>query len=176
MSVPANEIARRLTAFRAALVEASIDAALIVEATDLIYLTGVMADAHLLVPANDDPILLVRRSLERVQAESPLEDVRPFRSFKELPPLIAELGAKRVGLDLGMVWPTPLSTFLDQLDEFHFIVGLHPDSRQRIGKVPFHTTLVVWDMGSTEDPEETYRRLTPLVRTLMEKLRGEQAC
>ncbi len=84
--------------------------------------------------------------------------------------------AKRVGLDLGMVWPTPLSTFLDQLDEFHFIVGLHPDSRQRIGKVPFHTTLVVWDMGSTEDPEETYRRLTPLVRTLMEKLRGEQAC
>lgn len=103
MSVPANEIARRLTAFRAALVEVSIDAALIVEATDLIYLTGVMADAHLLVPANDDPILLVRRSLERVQAESPLEDVRPFRSFKELPPLIAELGAKRVGLELDVL-------------------------------------------------------------------------
>ena len=103
MSVPANEIARRLTAFLAALVEASIDAALIVEATDLIYLTGVMADAHLLVPANDDPILLVRRSLERVQAESPLEDVRPFRSFKELPPLIAELGAKRVGLELDVL-------------------------------------------------------------------------
>jgi Xaa-Pro aminopeptidase len=103
MSVPVNEIARRLTAFRAALVEASIDAALIVEATDLIYLTGVMADAHLLVPANDDPILLVRRSLERVQAESPLEDVRPFRSFKELPPLIAELGAKRVGLELDVL-------------------------------------------------------------------------
>ena len=103
MSVPANEIARRLTAFRAALVEASIDAALIVEATDLIYLTGVMADAHLLVPANDDPILLVRRSLERVQAESPLEDVRPFGSFKELPPLIAELGAKRVGLELDVL-------------------------------------------------------------------------
>lgn len=103
MSVPANEIAHRLTAFRTALVEASIDAALIVEATDLIYLTGVMADAHLLVPANDDPILLVRRSLERVQAESPLEDVRPFRSFKELPPLIAELGAKRVGLELDVL-------------------------------------------------------------------------
>lgn len=103
MSVPANEIARRLTAFRAALVEASIDAALIVEATDLIYLTGVMAEAHLLVPANDDPILLVRRSLERVQAESPLEDVRPFRLFKELPPLIAELGAKRVGLELDVL-------------------------------------------------------------------------
>ena len=103
MPVPAEEIARRLIAFRAALVEASIDAALIVEATDLIYLTGVMADAHLLVPANDDPILLVRRSLERVQAESPLEDVRPFRSFKELPPLIAELGAKRVGLELDVL-------------------------------------------------------------------------
>ena len=82
---------------------AEIDCALLVEASDLIYLTGVMADAHLLVPANDDPILLVRRSLERVQAESPIEDVRPFRSFKELPPLIAELGAKRVGLELDVL-------------------------------------------------------------------------
>jgi Xaa-Pro dipeptidase len=62
-----------------------------------------MADAHLLVPADGEPILLVRRSLERVQADSPLEDVRPFRSFKELPPLLTELGAQRIGLELDVL-------------------------------------------------------------------------
>ena len=103
MTILPSEIERRIVGFQQVLRAAEIDCALLVEASDLIYLTGVMADAHLLVPANDDPILLVRRSLERVQAESPIEDVRPFRSFKELPPLIAELGAKRVGLELDVL-------------------------------------------------------------------------
>ncbi len=97
------EIERRLTAFQQALRAAAIDCALLIEASDLVYLTGVMADAHLLVPADGEPILLVRRSLERVQADSPLEDVRPFRSFKELPPLLTELGARRIGLELDVL-------------------------------------------------------------------------
>jgi Xaa-Pro dipeptidase len=97
------EIERRLTAFQQALRAAAIDCALLIEASDLVYLTGVMADAHLLVPADGDPILLVRRSLERVQADSPLEDVRPFRSLKELPPLLTELGARRIGLELDVL-------------------------------------------------------------------------
>jgi hypothetical protein len=42
--------------------------------------------------------------------------------------------------------------------------------------VPFHTTVLSWDMGNTDDPEQTWRRLTPKIRVLMEKLRGEQAC
>jgi Xaa-Pro dipeptidase len=97
------EIERRLTAFQQALRAAAIDCALLIEASDLVYLTGVMADAHLLVPADGDPILLVRRSLERVQADSPLEDVRPFRSLKELPPLLTDLGARRIGLELDVL-------------------------------------------------------------------------
>lgn len=103
MHILPAEIERRVVAFQHALRAAEIDCALLIEASDLVYLTGVMADAHLLVPAHDDPIVLVRRSLERVQAESPLEDVRPFRSFKELPPLLAELGARRIGLELDVL-------------------------------------------------------------------------
>ena len=103
MTILPAEIERRLTAFQQALRAAAIDCALLIEASDLVYLTGVMADAHLLVPADGDPILLVRRSLERVQADSPLEDVRPFRSLKELPPLLTELGARRIGLELDVL-------------------------------------------------------------------------
>ena len=103
MSVTADEIARRLAAFRAALTDASIDAALIVEATDLIYLTGVMADAHLVVPAAGEPIFLVRRNLDRATDDGRIVDVRPFGSFKELPALFAELGTLRLGLELDVL-------------------------------------------------------------------------
>lgn len=103
MSVPVAEINRRLIAFRAALTASAIDAALIVEASDLVYLTGVMADAHLVVPASGEPIFLVRRNLERAMEDGRIVDVRPFGSFKELPPLFVELGTLRLGLELDVL-------------------------------------------------------------------------
>jgi phosphate transport system protein len=80
------------------------------------------------------------------------------------------------GIDLSRAWPAPLSTLHDQLDDFHFVIGLHPDARSKVGRVPFHTTLLVWDLEGAVTPDEVYRRLAPMVRSLMEKLRGEQAC
>lgn len=121
MHILPAEIERRVVAFQHALRAAEIDCALLIEASDLVYLTGVMADAHLLVPAHDDPIVLVRRSLERVQAESPLEDVRPFRSFKELPPLLAELGARRIGLELDVLPAARYLRYRDLLPEAELV-------------------------------------------------------
>lgn len=117
MPILPAEIERRIVTFQQALRAADIDCAVLIEASDLVYLTGVMADAHLLVPAADDPILLVRRSLERVQAESPIEDVRPFRSFKELPPLLDELGARRIGLELDVLPAARYLRYRDLLPE-----------------------------------------------------------
>ncbi len=103
MGVLPAEIERRVVAVQQGLREAGIDCAVVVEATDLVYLTGVMSDAHLVVPVAGDPVLLVRRGLERVQAESPIEDVRPLTSLKDLPPLLAEHGATRVGFELDVL-------------------------------------------------------------------------
>ena len=103
MNVPAAEIAARLERLQLALRMAEVDAALLVEATDLVYFTGVMADAHLIVPADGPPILLVRRSMERVAADSPLTDVRPFSSFKDLPSLLGSPRCRRVGLELDVL-------------------------------------------------------------------------
>ena len=97
--MPPAEIERRIVGLQQGLREAGIDCAVLVEAADLVYLTGVMADAHLLVPADGDPVLLVRRGLERVEAESPIEDIRPLRSLKDLPPLLAG----RIGLELDVL-------------------------------------------------------------------------
>ena len=95
----------------------------------------------------------------------PAEDVEPeYQRF-----------AQTVGIDLAKAWPTPLSTLLDQLDEYHLIIGLAPGARERVGKVPFHTTMLAWDIDTSGGPEAVYRQLTPRLRELMERLRGEQA-
>lgn len=83
--------------------------------------------------------------------------------------------ANTVGLDLGKAWPTSLATLRDQLDEYHLVIGLGKQVREHIGKVPFHTTVLAWDIDASAGPEAVYRQLTPMVRNLMERLRGDQA-
>jgi phosphate transport system protein len=92
----------------------------------------------------------------------------------EIDPAYVAFG-QTVGIDLANAWPTPLSTLRDQLGQFQLIVGLAPGARERIGAVPFHTTVLAWDVDSSGGPEVAYRQLTPLVRELLEQLRGEQA-
>jgi phosphate transport system protein len=84
--------------------------------------------------------------------------------------------SRHMGLDLSKAWPTPLPVLQEQLDEFQLIVGLGKDVRARIGKVPFHTTVLAWDLDTTAGPDAVYQQLAPRIRELMEKLRGEQAC
>ena len=95
---------------------------------------------------------------------TPAEELdEPFRKF-----------AQTVGLDLDNAWPTPLSSLVDQLDEYQFVVAFDPAARAKLGKLPFHTTLLVWKLDGS-DAEQTYRQLAPRIRQLMETLRGEQA-
>ena len=75
---PRDEIDRRLDALRSALAADGLDAALIVQHTDLAYFSGTNQQAHLVVPATGDPVLLVRRVLERARAESPLDRIEPL--------------------------------------------------------------------------------------------------
>ncbi len=98
---PATECQRRLDAFREILRAQGLDGAALVHATDVFYFSGTRQNAALWVPAQGEPILLVRKSLERARAESPLGDVRPFPSSKEL---AAALGApKKVGFTYDAV-------------------------------------------------------------------------
>ena len=88
-SVPATEITQRLAGFQRRLLAAQLDAAVIVQTADLYYLTGTTQNAHLIVPAAGEALLLVRRTLERAQAESALARVEPMGSLRELAPALA---------------------------------------------------------------------------------------
>jgi Xaa-Pro dipeptidase len=109
---PADEIDRRMAAFQTGLRRDGLDAALVVQSADLVYLTGTAQNAHLVVPAEGEPLLLVRRDLERARAESALRRIEPFTSLRGLPAAFAAAGLGerfRLGLELDVL---PAASYL----------------------------------------------------------------
>lgn len=83
-----------------------LDAALIVQRVDLYYFSGTGQDAHLFVPADGVPVLLVRRTLERACAESPLESISGIKSFSDLKKNIESACSRRLdrlGMELDVL-------------------------------------------------------------------------
>jgi Xaa-Pro aminopeptidase len=108
-----SEIAGRLVALQSLLTKHEVDAAVIRQNADLYYFTGTVQDAHLVVPASGPPVYLVRRDVQRAEAQSPIRPVIPLKSMKELPPAVLEACGgkppKRLGMELDVL---PASTFL----------------------------------------------------------------
>jgi Xaa-Pro aminopeptidase len=104
--IPADEIHGRLARFQAGLPDSGLDAAVVVQSTDLAYLTGTNQQAHLIVPARGEPRLLVRRTLERARAESAVERIESFGSLSGLPGELAACGVGAgavVGFELDVL-------------------------------------------------------------------------
>lgn len=105
--VPAGEIAKRLVALQALLKEHELDAAIIRQNADLYYFTGTVQDAHLLVPASGQPVLLVRRDYERALTQSPLRPIVPMQSMKELSAALFDTcggeAPRRIGMELDVL-------------------------------------------------------------------------
>jgi Xaa-Pro aminopeptidase len=109
---PGDEIDRRIAAFQAGLRRDGLEAALVVQSADLVYLSGTAQNAHLIVPAEGEPLLLVRRDLERARAESALHRIEPFTSLRALPAALASVGLGervRLGLELDVL---PAASYL----------------------------------------------------------------
>jgi Xaa-Pro dipeptidase len=106
MPTPLSELESRLQKAQAALLSQNIDAALLVQTVDIFYFTGTAQQAHLLLPAEGEPLLLVRRDPERARAESPLAGVESSGRYSDLPPALRRLGispAARLGLELDVL-------------------------------------------------------------------------
>jgi Xaa-Pro dipeptidase len=100
-NVPKGEITSRICKFQASLCQRRIDAALILQNTDLYYFSGTIQQSHLYIPAEGDPLLMVTKSLERALAESPLTPVVPLSSPKKMAACLKDHNHKPPGV-LGM--------------------------------------------------------------------------
>lgn len=105
-SLMENEIYGRIGRFRERLSAHGVDGALIVEKTDLYYLSGTKQEAHLFIPDGDDPLLMVRKDFERAVSESPLQEVVPLTGYSALPHLISGgkgASPRRMGLEMDVL-------------------------------------------------------------------------
>lgn len=133
-TVPASEIANRIVSFQALLEESGVDAAVIRQNADLFYFTGTVQDSHLVVPAAGNPVLLVRRSIERAEAESPIRPIIAFRSMGELRDMVYRAcGGKdiqRIGFELDVLPTNAFFVYDEKVFPKQRIVDISPQVRR----------------------------------------------
>lgn len=103
---PKIEIEARIEKLQHVLVRQNLDGAILLLNADLFYFTGTVQNSYLFVPANGEPILMVKRGLERVQAECQLQHIVAVKSPKEIPAVLEQFDYKninRLGLELDVL-------------------------------------------------------------------------
>ncbi|MCG8566582.1 MAG: Xaa-Pro peptidase family protein [Desulfobacterales bacterium] len=90
-SLPESEITARIDRLKTAMDGAGLSSALITHKPDLFYFSGTAQDAYLWVRPGHDPLLLVKRYLPRARVESPLGQIIPLGSIREIPDRIRDI-------------------------------------------------------------------------------------
>jgi Xaa-Pro aminopeptidase len=96
-----EEIYNRIKKTKDLMEKASIDGAFFHYKIDYYYLSGTMQDSLLFLPLEGKPLLFVKKEISRARRESPIEDIIPMQSTKDILPYIKPL--KRVGLQLDVI-------------------------------------------------------------------------
>jgi Xaa-Pro aminopeptidase len=90
LNTPKAEIETRIKKLQKKLGENNIDGVLILQKADLFYFSGTIQDAHLYVPTDKDPILMVYKDFHRAQAESCIQNIVPLENVRQICSLLHE--------------------------------------------------------------------------------------
>ena len=104
--LPKDELETRLIRLKNIMNDKEIEALLVVQKMDCFYLSGTTQDGFLFVPLEGQPLLMIRREVERAKVETPLEHVVALPSPRDLPALIHNHWGRlpqRLGLELDML-------------------------------------------------------------------------
>ncbi len=101
-----KEVLHRIRSLQDSLAAEEADGALLVQKVDLYYFSGTDQDAQLWVPVSGEPVLLVRKSLERARRDGKIDRVEPMRSLRELPERLqrsSPRAPRRIGMELDVI-------------------------------------------------------------------------
>ncbi len=103
--VPSSELVTRIGKLQQAMQEREIAGALLMQRADLFYFSGTGQNAHLLIPAEGEALLIVRKSMARAEQESALDNIVPFAGWEELIKIIAKTvpPGKTIGLETDVL-------------------------------------------------------------------------
>ncbi len=97
---PKSEIECRIKTFQSQMDE--MDGALLFHAVDVCYFSGTAQDGLVYIPRDGEPVVMMRRSLERAVQESPLE-VRPLKNMRNLKSDLNIPEKATVGLEMDVL-------------------------------------------------------------------------
>ena len=141
--VPRTETDARIRRLQERLRQEPVDGALLVYPIDVYYFTGSRQNSALWVPADGEPMLLVKKSYARAAGESNIRDVRPFPSSRGLPSLFAG-DIRKIGLTFDVLPVQQFRYYSDLLHDREFIDVSAINREIRSVKSP-------WELGRLRD-------------------------
>jgi Xaa-Pro aminopeptidase len=115
---PLEEIENRLNRVKASMQQQGIDGLLVVQKMDFYYLSGTTQDGLLFLPSEGNPLLMIKREFERAKVESPIKQVVPLKSLRDVPSLIQTYLNRlphSLGLELDLL---PVNDYLKLQERF----------------------------------------------------------
>lgn len=103
---PLSELVERFKRFQNLLVDHDIDAAILVQSSDLFYFTGSIQKGVFYLPAEGEPLYLVLKDFGRARMESALKNVVSIGNWKEIPDRLKDFGLyvpNTVGMELDVL-------------------------------------------------------------------------
>jgi len=127
-NVPAAELNKRIALLQERLSQNKIDAALILQSSDLYYFSGTTQQGHLYVPVGSQPILMVRKSIDRAIAESNLDKILPLSGLSQLRTILKDNDCKTpqtLGMELDVLPVNLYHKYRDLFGESKIVDASH---------------------------------------------------
>jgi len=142
---PLGELSKRIKKLQDSLISDNMEGALILQSSDLYYFSGTSQQAHLYIPADNDPVLMVRKDFERARQESPLENIVPLKSPREILHILKKNNLtipKRIGMELDVLPTNLYLNFKRLFDKTEIIDISHSIRLIRAVKSSYETDLI----------------------------------
>jgi len=103
---PKTELDKRVAKLQLHLKQQAIEGVILIQNADLFYFSGTVQQSHLYIPAEGEPVLLVKKSYERAREESSLTNIVYLNSLKEMFAVLQSYGYsgfKTLGFELDVL-------------------------------------------------------------------------
>ncbi len=97
---PKSEIDDRIKRFQSRMV--GMDGAILFQSVDVCYFSGTAQDGLVYIPKDGEPVVMMKKSLERARQESPLE-VRPLKNMRNLKSDLGVPSGATIGLEMDVL-------------------------------------------------------------------------
>jgi Xaa-Pro dipeptidase len=161
---PHTEIEGRFRSLQRQMATAGLDAVIVAQNADLFYFTGTIQSGNLYVPASGEPVYMVRRDIARARAESPLKEIVPFGSMRDIPAILSEYGyphPKRIGMELDVLPVNLFERYRKVWPDAAWIDATPLIRRVRMIKSPYEISLM---RAAAAQLDTIYRAAADIIR------------